>query len=74
MSPIKQQSVKGIKQRLAELKRAKNHEQGAVIYIRIASRIRDQVHAQLEKDGLTYKDLLTAAISEYLGRDVTKEA
>lgn len=66
-------TVKGIKQQLAELKKAKKNESGAVIYIRIDARIRDALHEQLEKDGLTYKDLLTAAISEYLGRDVTKE-
>ncbi len=67
------QSV-GLNKILSDMKRRKNQEQGAVIYIRISARIRDKVYAQLQKDGLTYKDLLTAAISEYLGYDVTSEA
>jgi predicted DNA binding CopG/RHH family protein len=66
-------SNKSIKATLEQMKKAKSNESGAVIYVRISAKLRDAVHNQLQKDGLTYKDLLTAVICDYLGLDALKE-
>jgi hypothetical protein len=60
-----------LKSRLMSIKKRKESKKEAVIYIRVSSEVRDMLVEKLDEDELTYKDLLVAAISDYLGKDVS---
>lgn len=58
-----------IKQQLEIIKQRKGAQRDSVVYIRVSTELRDTLTKQLEKDKLSYKDLLVAATNEYLGTE-----
>lgn len=57
--------MSGIRKRLEKIKATKRSRHETTVQFKIPSELRDQVMIQLKRDGLTFKDLVMAAIEEY---------